>query len=81
MRIVSESGGHCAGMGGSVRGHIGRWPEKERYMKFRPLHDRIVIKRLEVEARTATGIIFPDIAKEKPQQGEVVAVGPGGRDA
>ena len=50
-------------------------------MKFRPLHDRIVIKRLEAEARTAAGIIIPDIAKGKPQQGEVVAVGPGGRDA
>jgi co-chaperonin GroES (HSP10) len=49
-------------------------------MKFRPLHDRIVIKRTEAEARTATGIIIPDTAKEKPQQGEVVAVGPGGRD-
>jgi chaperonin GroES len=49
-------------------------------MKFRPLHDRIVIKRIEAEARTAAGIIIPDTAKEKPQQGEVVAVGPGGRD-
>jgi chaperonin GroES len=49
-------------------------------MKFRPLHDRIVIKRIEAEARTAAGIIIPDTAKEKPQEGEVVAVGPGGRD-
>ena len=49
-------------------------------MKFRPLHDRIVIKRIEAEAKTAGGIIIPDTAKEKPQQGEVVAVGPGGRD-
>jgi chaperonin GroES len=49
-------------------------------MKFRPLHDRVVIKRIEAEARTAAGIIIPDNAKEKPQQGEVVAVGPGGRD-
>jgi chaperonin GroES len=49
-------------------------------MKFRPLHDRIVIKRIEAEARTAAGIIIPDTAKEKPQQGEVAAVGPGGRD-
>jgi chaperonin GroES len=53
---------------------------KERNMKFRPLHDRIVIKRIEAEAKSAGGIIIPDTAKEKPQQGEVVAVGPGGRD-
>jgi chaperonin GroES len=49
-------------------------------MKFRPLHDRIVIERIEAEAKTAAGIIIPDTAKEKPQQGEVIAVGPGGRD-
>jgi chaperonin GroES len=49
-------------------------------MKFRPLHDRIVIKRIEAEARSAGGIIIPDTAKEKPQQGEVVAVGRAGRD-
>jgi chaperonin GroES len=49
-------------------------------MKFRPLHDRVVIKRIEAEEKTASGIIIPDSAKEKPQQGEVVAVGPGGRD-
>ena len=49
-------------------------------MKFRPLHDRVVIKRLEEDTKTAGGIIIPDTAKEKPQQGEVVAVGPGGRD-
>ena len=49
-------------------------------MKFRPLHDRVVIERIEADARTAAGIIIPDNAKEKPQQGEVVAVGPGGRD-
>ena len=49
-------------------------------MKFRPLHDRIVIKRIEAEAKTAAGIIIPDTAKEKPQEGEVIAVGPGGRD-
>jgi chaperonin GroES len=49
-------------------------------MKFRPLHDRIVIKLIEAEAKSAGGIIIPDTAKEKPQQGEVVAVGPGGRD-
>ena len=49
-------------------------------MKFRPLHDRIVIKRIEAEAKTAGGIIIPDTAKEKPEQGKVIAVGPGGRD-
>jgi chaperonin GroES len=49
-------------------------------MKFRPLHDRVVVKRIDVEEKTAGGIIIPDTAKEKPQQGEVIAVGPGGRD-
>ena len=49
-------------------------------MKFRPLHDRIVIERIEADAKSAGGIIIPDTVKEKPQQGMVVAVGPGGRD-
>ncbi len=49
-------------------------------MKFRPLHDRVVVKRLEEDTKTAGGIIIPDTAKEKPQQGKIVAVGPGGRD-
>jgi chaperonin GroES len=49
-------------------------------MKFRPLHDRVVLKRIEAEEKTSGGIIIPDTAKEKPQQGEVVGVGPGGRD-
>lgn len=49
-------------------------------MKFRPLHDRVVVRRLDAEEKTAGGIIIPDTAKEKPSQGEVVAVGPGGRD-
>jgi chaperonin GroES len=48
--------------------------------KFRPMHDRIVVKRIDAEQKTAGGIIIPDTAKEKPQEGEVVAVGPGGRD-
>ena len=48
--------------------------------KFRPLHDRVVVKRLDAEEKTAGGIIIPDTAKEKPMQGQVVAVGPGGRD-
>ena len=49
-------------------------------MKFRPLHDRVVVRRIESEDRTAGGIIIPDTAKEKPQEGEIVAVGPGARD-
>ncbi|MCK1267965.1 chaperonin GroES [Bradyrhizobium sp. GM2.2] len=49
-------------------------------MEFRPLHDRVVVKRIDAEEKTAGGIIIPDTAKEKPSQGEVIAVGPGGRD-
>jgi chaperonin GroES len=49
-------------------------------LKFRPLHDRVVVKRVDAEAKTKGGIIIPDTAKEKPQEGEIVAVGPGGRD-
>ena len=49
-------------------------------MRFRPLHDRVVVRRVDAEEKTAGGIIIPDTAKEKPSQGEVVAVGPGGRD-
>jgi chaperonin GroES len=49
-------------------------------MKLRPLHDRVVIRRVEEATKTAAGIIIPDTAKEKPMQGEVIAVGPGGRD-
>ena len=49
-------------------------------MQFRPLHDRVVVRRVEEEERTKGGIIIPDTAKEKPQQGEVIAVGPGARD-
>ncbi len=49
-------------------------------MKFRPLHDRVVVRRIDAEQKTAGGIIIPDTAKEKPQQGEVVAVGSGARD-
>jgi chaperonin GroES len=48
--------------------------------KFRPLHDRVVVKRLDAEEKSKGGIIIPDTAQEKPQQGEVVALGPGGRD-
>jgi chaperonin GroES len=49
-------------------------------MKFRPLHDHVVVRRIEAEEKSAGGIIIPDTAKEKPSQGEVIAVGPGGRD-
>jgi chaperonin GroES len=49
-------------------------------MKFRPLHDRVVVRRIDAEAKTAGGIIVPDTAKEKPQEGELIAVGPGRRD-
>ncbi len=49
-------------------------------MKFRPLHDRVVLRRIDSEAKSAGGIIIPDTAREKPQKGEVVAVGPGSRD-
>jgi len=49
-------------------------------MKFRPLHDRVVVRRIEEDMKTAGGIIIPDTAKEKPMQGEVIAVGPGARD-
>ena len=49
-------------------------------MKFRPLHDRVVVKRADNETKTTGGIIIPDTAGEKPQQGEIIAIGPGGRD-
>ena len=49
-------------------------------MKFRPLHDRVVVRRLDSDEKTKGGIIIPDTAKEKPQEGEIIAVGPGGRD-
>jgi chaperonin GroES len=55
--------------------------ENRRYfMKFRPLHDRVVVRRIESDEKTKGGIIIPDTAKEKPQEGEVIAVGPGARD-
>jgi chaperonin GroES len=53
---------------------------RRAHMKFRPLHDRVVVRRIEEDDRTRGGIIIPDTAKEKPQQGEVVAVGPGAPD-
>jgi chaperonin GroES len=54
--------------------------EMEELMQFRPLHDRVVVKRIDAEEKSKGGIIIPDTAKEKPQEGEIVAVGPGGRD-
>ena len=57
-----------------------RRPQKELPMKFRPLHDRVVIRRAEGDIKSKGGIIIPDTAKEKPQEGEVIAVGPGSRD-
>ena len=57
-----------------------RRTRKLRLMKFRPLHDRVVVRRLEGEEKTKGGIIIPDTVKEKPQEGEIVAAGPGGRD-
>ena len=49
-------------------------------LKFRPLHDRVVVRRIDAEEKTKGGIIIPDTVKEKPQEGEIIAVGPGGRD-
>jgi chaperonin GroES len=54
--------------------------ESNPIMNFRPLHDRVVVKRVDSETKTSGGIIIPDTAAEKPQQGEVIAVGPGSRD-
>jgi chaperonin GroES len=54
--------------------------QKENDMTFRPLHDRILVRRIEAEEKTTGGIIIPDTAKEKPSEGEVIAVGPGARD-
>jgi chaperonin GroES len=59
---------------------MNRSTSQEILMKFRPLHDRIVVTRIEADDKTAGGIIIPDTAKEKPSEGEVIAVGPGGRD-
>jgi chaperonin GroES len=63
--------------------HVSRYREVnqlENSMKIRPLHDRVIVKRLDNERKTASGIVIPDNAAEKPDQGEVVAVGPGKRD-
>jgi chaperonin GroES len=59
---------------------VADFEKEETFMKFRPLHDRVVVRRIEGEEKTKGGIIIPDTAKEKPQEGEVIAVGPGARD-
>src|SRR3978361_2079542 len=61
-------------------GHKRKTTSGEIRMKFRPLHDRVVVRRLTAEEKTAGGIIIPDTAKEKPMEGEVIAVGPGARN-
>jgi chaperonin GroES len=61
-------------------GWISLGNDQDLTMKFRPLHDRVVLRRIEGEEKTKGGIIIPDTVKEKPQEGEVVAVGPGARD-
>src|SRR5215213_2083910 len=60
--------------------HLKIYSNGVRLMKFRPLHDRVVLRRIEEDSKTKGGIIMPDTAQEKPMQGEVIAVGPGGRD-
>jgi chaperonin GroES len=70
-----------AGLSGPERRNLKNlFVQKENDMTFRPLHDRILVRRVEADEKTAGGIIIPDTAKEKPQEGEVIAVGPGGRD-
>ena len=63
-----------------VAQHSPPFNKEEDFMQFRPLHDRVVVRRIEADERTKGGIIIPDTAKEKPQEGEIVAVGPGARD-
>ena len=63
-----------------IQHHRPRGTSKAAKTKFRPLHDRVVVKRIDADEKTKGGIIIPDTAKEQPSQGEVIAVGPGGRD-
>jgi chaperonin GroES len=80
LRAAGIGRRHGAGCGRARRlGNLLEQREVEA-MKFRPLHDRVVVRRVEEDTKTAGGIIIPDTAKEKPMQGEVVAVGPGARD-
>jgi chaperonin GroES len=67
-----------AGPGAEEPQHL--FVQEENDMAFRPLHDRVLVRRIEADEKTAGGIIIPDTAKEKPQEGEVIAVGPGARD-
>jgi chaperonin GroES len=62
------------------RAKLKKQPEETHMKKFRPLHDRVVVKRIDADTKTKSGIIIPDSAQEKPSEGEVVAVGSGGRD-
>jgi chaperonin GroES len=78
-RVTVPIGGHGQGVGEPRIPSIEITQGAIR-MNFRPLHDRVVVRRLEAEEKTAGGIIIPDTAKEKPQEGEVVSVGPGARD-
>jgi chaperonin GroES len=72
---------HRCGIAGPVwRNLKNLFVHEENDMAFRPLHDRILVRRIEAEEKTSGGIIIPDTAKEKPQEGEVLAVGPGARD-
>jgi chaperonin GroES len=74
----SQSGAVGASPGAAFVQQVSR--NRRTEMEFRPLHDRVVVRRVEAEEKTAGGIIIPDTAKEKPQQGEIIAVGPGARD-
>src|SRR5579872_4541486 len=69
-----------AGHGASRPAFIGGHQVSQNFMKFRPLHDRVVIRRLNAEEKTVGGIIIPDTAQEKPMEGEVIAAGPGARN-
>jgi chaperonin GroES len=73
-RAPLRSAGRCGGTSHNL------FVQKENDMTFRPLHDRVLVRRIEAEEKTAGGIIIPDTAKEKPSEGEVIAVGPGARD-
>jgi chaperonin GroES len=74
--VPAESADNARGAGGRRTTN----DLQEICMKFRPLHDRVVVRRIDAEEKTAGGIIIPDTAKEKPMEGEIVAVGPGARD-
>src|ERR1041385_2710478 len=79
MSVLSGLKGHLTGTAAASKITV-QQALRRISMKFRPLHDRVVVKRIDAEEKTSGGIIIPDTAKEKPSQGEIVAVGPGGRD-